>query len=109
MQFGAALSVGIDVDPQAITAATQNAALNDICPNKVKLTLVPEDGSTHVFVEGQSSNSIGVTTESESFDVVIANILLNPLLDLADDIVSYAKPGAIVAVSGIISEQVSKI
>lgn len=106
VQFGAASSVGIDVDPQAITAATQNAALNKISPNKMQLTLVPPDGRTHEVVEGQSPNSMGVTTESESFDIVIANILLNPLLDLADDIVSHAKPGAVVAVSGIISEQV---
>ncbi|RVW14076.1 Ribosomal protein L11 methyltransferase [Vitis vinifera] len=108
-EFGAASSVGIDVDPQAITAATQNAALNKISPNKMQLTLVPPDGRTHEVVEGQSPNSMGVTTESESFDIVIANILLNPLLDLADDIVSHAKPGAVVAVSGIISEQVPYI
>ncbi|KAL6314812.1 hypothetical protein AAG906_027163 [Vitis piasezkii] len=109
LKFGAASSVGIDVDPQAITAATQNAALNKISPNKMQLTLVPPDGRTHEVVEGQSPNSMGVTTESESFDIVIANILLNPLLDLADDIVSHAKPGAVVAVSGIISEQVPYI
>ena len=106
MQFGAALAVGTDVDPQAITAATHNAALNDISPNKIHLTLVPPDGRTHEVVEEQSSNGMGVKTDSESFDIVIANILLNPLLDLADEIVSYAKPGAVVAVSGIISEQV---
>lgn len=38
--------------------------------------------------------------------MVIANILLHPLLDLAERIVSYGKPGATVGVSGIISEQV---
>lgn len=44
--------------------------------------------------------------EEEKYDIVIANILLNPLLELADKIVSYAKPGATVGVSGILSEQV---
>ena len=44
--------------------------------------------------------------EAEKYDIVVANILLNPLLDLAEDIISYAKPGAVVALSGILSEQV---
>lgn len=58
---------------------------------------------------GKELSSFGgeVTFETEKYDVVIANILLNPLLDLADHIVSYAKPGAFVGISGILSEQVS--
>ncbi|RDX99591.1 prmA, partial [Mucuna pruriens] len=45
----------------------------------------------------------------EQFDVVIANILLNPLLDLADQIISCAKPGAVIGLSGFLSEQVQYI
>jgi len=50
---------------------------------------------------------MGIISETGKYDVVIANILLNPLLDLADDIVSYAKPGAVIGLSGILSDQVS--
>lgn len=46
------------------------------------------------------------SNEAEKYDIVVANILLNPLLDLAEDIIYYAKPGAVVALSGILSEQV---
>ncbi|MBA0867275.1 hypothetical protein Goshw_028907 [Gossypium schwendimanii] len=45
-------------------------------------------------------------SEHETYDVIIANILLNPLLELADDIVSHARPGAAIGLSGILSEQV---
>ena len=41
--------------------------------------------------------------------MVIANILLNPLLNLADQIIFSAKPGAIIGLSGILSEQVQNI
>lgn len=113
MQLGAALSVGLDVDPQAITSAQQNASLNNIKADKLRLHLVLSktcptvDEGTHGGEERQNSSVNGVT-ETEKYDVVIANILLNPLLDLADHIVSYAKPRAVVGISGIISEQVPK-
>ena len=114
VQFGAALSVGIDIDPKAITSARQNAALNNIRPEKMQLHLVPGktcpssmDGWKCGVVEELKSNGMEVISEAEKYDVVIANILLNPLLDLADDIVSYAKPGAVIGLSGILSEQVS--
>ncbi|XP_057965410.1 uncharacterized protein LOC131155951 isoform X5 [Malania oleifera] len=115
-QFGAALSVGVDIDPQAITSARQNAALNNIGPEKMQLHLLPSntsfpmiDAMTDEYMEGQSAHRMGVFSETEKYDVVIANILLNPLLDLGDDIVSYAKSGAVVGVSGILSEQLPYI
>ncbi|KAK3034986.1 hypothetical protein RJ639_033364 [Escallonia herrerae] len=116
LKFGAALSVGLDVDPQAITASRQNAALNNIGPEKLQLLLVPSKNGPPVIdkkamndVERQNSSGMGIISETEKYDVVIANILLNPLLDLADHIVSYAKPGAVVGLSGIISEQLPHI
>ncbi|KAA8523932.1 hypothetical protein F0562_010355 [Nyssa sinensis] len=117
LKFGAALSVGFDVDPQAITSACQNASLNNIGPEQMQLHLVPSksippftDEMKCVGVEGKNSyGDAGGISETEKYDVVIANILLNPLLDLAEHIVSCAKPGAAVGVSGIISEQLPHI
>ncbi|XP_059661490.1 uncharacterized protein LOC132307683 isoform X2 [Cornus florida] len=98
---------------KAITSARQNATLNHIEPEKMQLHLVPNKPSPPLTnellcrgVEGPNPCGTGVITETGKYDVVIANILLNPLLDLADHIVSYAKPGAVVGVSGIISEQI---
>ncbi|GLT72156.1 hypothetical protein SLA2020_441120 [Shorea laevis] len=116
LKFGAALSVGIDVDPHAITSARQNAALNNIRPEEMQLHLIPGEACspsmnerTYGVVEEQKSNGMGVVCGTEKYDVVIANILLNPLLDLADNIVSYAKHGAVIGLSGILSEQVPYI
>lgn len=112
IQFGAALSVGIDIDHQAIASARQNAALNNVGPEKMQLHLVRSETCPAVInsrgiAEEQSSNDVEVVSETEKYDIVIANILLNPLLDLAENIVSYAKPGAVIGLSGILSEQVT--
>ncbi|KAK0602632.1 hypothetical protein LWI29_035458 [Acer saccharum] len=116
IKFGAASSVGVDIDPQAITSAHHNAALNNIGTEVLKLHLVPDQTCPSSMneradgvAEDQNSNQTGLVSEIDKCDVVIANILLNPLLDLADQIVSYAKPGATVAVSGILSEQIPYI
>lgn len=115
IKLGAALSVGLDVDPQAITSAQQNALLNNIRADKLQLHLVLGKKSCPIIDEvtrggeERQNSSVNGVTETEKYDVVIANILLNPLLDLADHIVSYAKPRAVVGVSGIISEQIPNI
>ncbi|KAG2681930.1 hypothetical protein I3760_11G166200 [Carya illinoinensis] len=116
LKFGAASSVGIDIDPLAITSARQNAALNNMTPDKMQLHLVSGescpplmDAKTCGVVEEQKSNGMGVISGREKYDVVIANILLNPLLDLADDIISHAKHGAIIGLSGILSQQLPYI
>ncbi|KAF3442014.1 hypothetical protein FNV43_RR15930 [Rhamnella rubrinervis] len=96
LKFGADNSVGIDIDPQAITSARQNAALNNIGSQKMQLHMVP-------------GKTFSPSIEAEKYDIVVANILLNPLLDLAEDIIYYAKPGAVVALSGILSEQLPRI
>ncbi|KAG0472424.1 hypothetical protein HPP92_016970 [Vanilla planifolia] len=100
LKMGAELSVGIDVDPQAVASAHQNLALNGFEADRMRVYLV--SGFGHV-VPNELYNA------KENFDIVIANILLNPLLDLADDIVSYAKPGAVIGLSGIISEQIHQL
>lgn len=113
MQLGAAFAVGTDIDPQAITSARQNAALNNIQSSKLHLYLVPgkvtpnsSSGKRNGGTEERSLNSMEIADGMEKFDIIIANILLNNLIELADLIVSYAKPGAVIGVSGILSEQV---
>ncbi|KAJ8532360.1 hypothetical protein K7X08_012283 [Anisodus acutangulus] len=115
LKFGASFSVGFDIDPQAITSAQDNATLNNIGHDKFLLNLVPGKGilpsadfSSSMDI-GQTAYDSEVFNESGKYDIVVANILLNPLLELADQIVSYAKPGATVALSGIISEQIPRI
>lgn len=100
--MGANLSVGFDIEPQAITSARHNAALNNIGPDKLLLSLVNENQ----LEGGALLYNSDVISQQNKYDVVVANILLHPLLDLADRIVSYAKPGATIGISGILSDQV---
>ncbi|XP_028793003.1 uncharacterized protein LOC114748719 [Neltuma alba] len=109
LKFGAAFAFGIDIDSQAIASASQNATLNNLGPDKMQLYLLTESSPSCEAVEGQNRSEMTIATEKNKYDVVVANILLNPLIDLADQIVSYAKPGAIIGLSGILCEQVQYI
>ncbi|KAL0824607.1 hypothetical protein Bca101_048284 [Brassica carinata] len=95
-KFGTASSAGVDIDPLAIKSASHNAALNNIPLEKLELHLAPSDNRE-------------MPLRKEQFDVVIANILLNPVMELADHILSFAKPGATIGISGILSEQLSSV
>ncbi|XP_016188800.1 uncharacterized protein LOC107630228 isoform X3 [Arachis ipaensis] len=115
-QFGAAFAVGVDIDSQAIASASENATLNNIGPDKLQLQLIASQTSSSCrddwpsrVVEGENAFEIDRVTHKDKYDVVIANILLNPLLNLADQIIFSAKPGAIIGLSGILSEQVQNI
>nr|AFK42043.1 unknown [Lotus japonicus] len=116
LKFGAAFAVGVDIDSDAIASASENAALNNIEPDKMQLLLIASDASSSFkadsksgVVEGERTCEIQTVTGQYKYDAVIANMLLNPLLDLADQIVSCAKPGAVIGLSGILSEQVQYI
>ncbi|XP_051151887.1 uncharacterized protein LOC127265908 isoform X2 [Andrographis paniculata] len=115
LKFGAGLSVGFDIEPQAIASARHNASLNNLGMEKLLLSLVPtknshfEKDSPHENTSAANLYNPKLIAEKDKYDVVIANILLYPLLDLADRIVSYAKPGAVIGISGIISEQVPTV
>ncbi|XP_058747392.1 uncharacterized protein LOC131620355 isoform X2 [Vicia villosa] len=116
LKFGASLAVGVDIDAEAIASAYQNAALNNIGPDRMQLQLIASENTlsskgdeTSGVVEGENTSEIQTVNDKDKYDVVIANILLNPLLDNAEKIISCAKPGAIIALSGILSEQVHHI
>ncbi|KAG8068175.1 hypothetical protein GUJ93_ZPchr0005g15416 [Zizania palustris] len=116
LKMGAVLSTGIDIDPQAVTSSCENMMLNGIGSDKMLVYLVPTNAQSACFPsnideseENKSTSDLELKSSRGSYDVVAANILLNPLLELVEDIVGYAKPGGIVAVSGILTEQVPKV
>lgn len=93
--MGAAHAVGVDIDPVAISSAEYNASLNNLKPDTLQVYVAPADGDDPV------------PKEFTDFDVVAANILLNPLVELAGRITGYCKPGGLVGVSGILVEHSS--
>lgn len=87
--LGAQSAVAFDIDPQAITASRLNAARNGVAE---KLTT-----TTH------SAELTG------RFDVVLANILAAPLIKNAAAISALLKHGGLLALSGILGNQVEAV
>jgi ribosomal protein L11 methyltransferase len=100
LKLGAASAVGVDNDPQALTASADNAERNDVA-ERLALFL-PEDFAT------ASSTSASATPAhpcASPADVFVANILAGPLGELAPTFAAAAKPGAPFAISGILHGQ----
>ncbi|MCG8613568.1 MAG: 50S ribosomal protein L11 methyltransferase [Pseudomonadales bacterium] len=91
--LGAESATGIDIDPQALLASRENATRNNLDQNRLTLYLPSEL---------EPDNSV-------AGDIVIANILAQPLLQLADQISNMVKPGGKLALSGIIANQAEQI
>lgn len=86
-RLGAGHVAGVDIDPQAVEAARSNAERN---------------GVTALFAD----SAVPVAGE---YDVVVANILSNPLRVLAPAICAHVRSGGRLALSGILREQVDEI
>lgn len=86
-RLGAGPVVGVDIDPQAVVAANANAERNGV---------VARFADSAQDIEGQ-------------FDIVVANILSNPLKALAPAICGHVRPGGRLALSGILVEQVDDL
>ena len=86
-KLGAEPVSGVDIDPQAIVAADANAMNNQVSAR---------------FTD--SSQAI-----SGQFDIVVANILANPLRALAPAICGHVRAGGQLALSGILDEQADEL
>ena len=82
-KLGAKEVIAVDIDPIAVQTTASNAA-----NNRVEITAQ----EAAVSPQGQ-------------FDLVVANILSQPLKLLAPALVTYAKPGASLFLSGILARQ----
>lgn len=85
LKLGAAHVIGVDLDPQALEASRDNAERNGVAAN-LELVL-PQ----HFVAVPQ--------------DVLVANILAGPLVELAPLFARACKPGAPFALSGILAGQ----
>ncbi len=87
-KLGAAHVTGVDIDAQAVEAARANAAANGVAGD-----FLPADG----------------LAPSASFDVVVANILANPLRLLAPALAVRTRPGGRIVLSGVLAEQAGEV
>ena len=88
--LGANLVIGVDTDPQALEASRENARRNGVDDSKLALYL-PED------------------EPDKQADVMLANILAQPLIGLAPHLASRTRPGGDLVLSGILSNQVREV
>ncbi|MDP1606462.1 MAG: 50S ribosomal protein L11 methyltransferase [Rhodocyclaceae bacterium] len=87
LKLGASDVLGIDIDTSALTAATANAARNQV--------------SLRVANSGDALTA--------TFDCVVANILTNPLMLLAPLLTARLKPGGRLALSGVLETQAGQV
>ncbi len=83
---------GSDNDPDAIVVARQNAAENHI-------------DNCHF----QLSQGFADITSPQKFDLITANILANPLIELAPAMANHISPKGWVILSGILSSQAEEV
>mgnify|MGYP001417661220 FL=1 len=86
-RLGAARVAGVDIDPQAVAAAHANAERN---------------GVTALFADSTQPMA-------GEYDLVVANILSNPLRVLAPAICAHVRSSGRLALSGILREQAEEI
>lgn len=91
LQLGAESAWGTDIDHQALKASADNAALNGIDAQRLTLTL-PEG-----------------LPDDERFDILVANILAKPLMELAPVLAPHLKPGGRFALSGVLEQQAETV
>ena len=89
-KLGARKVIGVDIDPQALQASRQNAERNNIPVAQFPLHLPAQLESTKV-------------------DLLIANILSGPLVQLSNMLAELVKPGGKILLSGILCHQADEI
>jgi ribosomal protein L11 methyltransferase len=90
LKLGAKKVYAIDHDPQALDSTKQNAERNQLYAPTLE-TLLPND-----FVHQQA-------------DVLVANILAQPLVDMASLFASFVKPNGRILLSGILIPQAETV
>lgn len=102
LMMGAEQAVGTDTDPLAVKAAARNARLNGRQGGFVSLQCSPDLGGPEPLGEA------GLPSKG-CYDMVVANILRGPLLELQPRLTGYVRPGGRLALSGILAEQVPDV
>ena len=88
--LGAKQACGTDIDPQALEASRDNATRNGIDTARFPLYLPSE-------------------MPADTFDLVLANILAGPLVQLAPTISQHVRQGGHLVLSGILTEQAEEV
>ena len=94
VRLGAAAVLGVDNDPQAITASRDNARRNEV-PDTTFPVVLSQDNL--------------VATWQASANWVVANILAGPLVTLAPVLTSLMVPGGRLLLAGLLADQAEAV
>ncbi len=94
LKLGAATALGIDNDPQALVASRDNAERNAIQDEQLLLGR-PDCSDEQAW--------------SAKADVVVANILAEPLIQLSARLLALMAPGGTVLMTGVLIEQAPRL
>ncbi len=92
----AARATASDIDPVCKPVAIDNARLNAVSPGTLpgRLAMVVAEGLDHALLVNRAP-----------YDLLIANILAGPLIELAGDFASAVMPGGHVLLAGLLETQ----
>jgi len=88
-KHGASPVFATDIDPQAIQATRDNAIKNN-CLDKITVSMPAQ-------------------MQERDFDIIVANILANPLIEMAEELASLLLPRAKIVLSGILKHQAASV
>ena len=95
LKFGAAYSVGTDLDPCAIDATYENMEVNGITRDQYEVMI------GNIIDDKAVQDKVGY----DKYDIVVANILADVLVPLTPVILNQLKKGGIYITSGIIDDK----
>lgn len=90
LKLGAEQAWAVDIDPQALNSARENARQNGV-GSKIQV-IQPRDLPQDLLV-----------------DLVVANILAGPLTQLVNELTRHLKSGGMLLLSGLLNEQIAEV
>ena len=94
LKLGAAKALGVDNDPQALSASRDNCARNQL----------PET-ALDVALPGAET----IAPWQQQADLVVANILAGPLMALSETLLGLLQPGGTLMLSGLLNTQAAEL
>ena len=95
-----ARAIATDIDPIAINVARDNAAINHV---------ILGHGAGELLLAVADGMDSAMLTARAPFDLLIANILAGPLIELAPDFASATAPGGTIILAGLLDSQADAV
>jgi ribosomal protein L11 methyltransferase len=96
----AAKAIASDIDPVAIEVSAENAAVNGVRTGRARgqIELVVAAGVDHTRLQARAP-----------YDLILANILAGPLIDLAPGVAAALAPGGRLILAGLLDHQAERV